>query len=144
MISVRKEWEAIENDTDKLAWANKWGDLLMETYQNPMWTSGHTQGTKEVLALLANIRNGDVPAIPLPHELQQYIVDMETLAKSIKTISFSIKVEEEVLPNLDENKLKEVACNQVAEGIYPFIEVEVEELEETGLVEFNYSIAVIL
>lgn len=143
MISVRKEWEAAETDTDKLEWAKKWGDLLMETYQNPMWTSGHTQGTKEILALLANIRKGNVPEVPLPHELQQYIVDMETLAKSIKTISFSIKVEEEVLPNLDEDKLKQVACTQVSEGIYPFIEVDINELE-SGMVEFNYSIAVIL
>lgn len=143
MISVRKEWEAAETDTDKLAWAKKWGDLLMETYQNPMWTAGHTQGTKEVLALVSNIRKGNVPDIPLPEELQQYVTDVVTLAKSLKTISFSIKVEESALPNLDEDKIKEVACEQVAQGIYPFIEVEMLELD-TGMVEFNYNIVVIL
>ena len=143
MISVRKEWEAAETDTDKLAWAKKWGDLLMETYQNPMRTAGHTQGTKEVLALVANIRKGKIPDIPLPEELQQYVTDVVTLAKSLKTISFSIKVEESALPNLDEDKIKEVACEQVAQGIYPFIEVEMLELD-TGMVEFNYNIVVIL
>lgn len=143
MISVRKEWEAAETDTDKLAWAKKWGDLLMETYQNPMWTAGHTQGTKEVLALVSNIRKGNVPDIPLPEELQQYVTDVVTLAKSLKTITFSIKVEESALPNLDEEKIKEVACEQVAQGIYPFIEVEMLELD-TGMVEFNYNIVVIL
>lgn len=143
MISVRKEWEAAQTDTDKLAWAKKWGDLLMETYQNPIWTAGHTQGTKEVLALVSNIRKGKVPDIPLPEELQQYVTDVVTLAKSLKTISFSIKVEESALPNLDEDKIKEVACEQVAQGIYPFIEVEMLELD-TGMVEFNYNIVVIL
>lgn len=143
MISVRKEWEAAQTDTDKLAWAKKWGGLLIETYQNPIWTAGHTQGTKEVLALVSNIRKGKVPDIPLPEELQQYVTDVVTLAKSLKTISFSIKVEESALPNLDEDKIKEVACEQVAQGIYPFIEVEMLELD-TGMVEFNYNIVVIL
>jgi hypothetical protein len=108
-----------------------------------MWTAGHTQGTKEVLALVSNIRKGNVPDIPLPEELQQYVTDVVTLAKSLKTISFSIKVEESALPNLDEYKIKEVACEQVAQGIYPFIEVEMLELD-TGMVEFNYNIVVIL
>ncbi len=144
MISVRKEWEVCETDTDKLAWAKKWGDLLMETYQNPMWTAGHTQGTKELLAVLKNISRGDVPDVPLPEEIEGYAIALETLKKTIKVVSFSIKVEESIMPNLEESRLLQVAAEQIATGILPFIDMEVEEQEDEGLVNFNFNLVLVV
>jgi hypothetical protein len=139
LISVRKEWEAAETDTDKLGWAEKWGDLLMETYQNPIWTAGHTQGTKEVLALVSNIRKGKVPDIPLPEELQQYVTDVVTLAKSLKTISFSIKVEESALPNLDEDKISNSSMSLDQPQAQPSgMIIDEEDLDESLMCENSY------
>ena len=45
MISVRKEWKAIKSDEEMLVWAKKWGGLLMETWNNPIFVEGQSGGS---------------------------------------------------------------------------------------------------
>lgn len=142
MITVRKEWEAVKTDEEMLAWAKSWGPLLMETYQNPIWVSGHTQGKKELLATLDKLRIGDEVEGKLEPQLEAYASAVDTLNKSFKVINFYITVEESALPNLDEGKLMEVAAEQISNCLTQNLYVEHEELEN-GDMKFIYHLIIL-
>ena len=142
MLSVRREWTEAKTDEDKLKWADKWGDLLMETYQNPMWTAGHTQATKEFLAILRNIKAGNTPEIALPQEILDYAEALKIISNDIKTVSFKIVAEHDMLANLDEAVFRKVAVDQIAAALMPYLYIEENELEN-GDVEFTYNIVMV-
>lgn len=142
MISVRKEWEAIKTDEEMLAWAKSWGPLLMETYQNPIWVSGYTQGRKELLGTLDKLREGEEVTVKLEPQLEAYASAVDTLNKNFKVINFYINVEQAVLPNLDEDKLMEVAAEQISGALVKNLYVEQEE-QENGDVRFVYHLIIL-
>lgn len=139
MITVRKDWEAIKTDEEMLAWAKSWGPLLMETYQNPIWVSGFTQGKKELLATLDKLREGEEVEGQLEPQLEAYASAVDTLNKSFKVINFYIVVEEKLLPTLDEDMLMKVAAEQISECLTQNLYVEHEELEN-GDMKFIYHL----
>ena len=142
MISVRKDWEAIKTDEEMLKWAKSWGPLLMETYQNPIWVSGFTQGRKELLAILDKLREGEEVTVKLEPQLEAYASAVDTLNKNFKVINFYINVEQAVLPNLDEDKLMEVAAEQISGALVKNLYVEQEE-QENGDVRFVYHLIIL-
>lgn len=142
MISVRKEWEAVKSDEEMLKWAKSWGPLLMETYQNPIWKSGFTQGKKELLETLDRLRHGEIVHVQLEPQLEAYASAVETLNKTFKVINFHITVEEAVLPNLDEDRLMKVAADQISEALIKNLYVEHEE-QENGDMKFIYHLIIL-
>lgn len=142
MISVKREWKECKTDEERLAWANKWGDLLMEDYQNPIWVSGHTQGMKEYSTLLKKIKAGEKIEQVLPIELQEYASALETLHANLKVVTFNVTVEEAALPNVDEDMIMKVAAEQMSNVIVKYTRVETEELEN-GDVKFSYNIVLV-
>ena len=142
MITVRKEWEAVKTDEEMLAWAKSWGPLLMETYQHPIWVSGHTQGKKEFLETLDKLRAGEEVPGKLEPQLEAYASAVETLNKSFKVINFYITVEQSALPNLDEDKLMQVAAEQISNCLTQNLYVEHEE-QENGDVKFIYHLIIL-
>lgn len=142
MISVRNEWLECKTDEDRLKWANKWGDLLMEDFQNPIWVSGHTQGIREYTALLKKIKAGEEIDHAIPEELQEYQSALETLHKTLKVVTFTINVEKDTLPKVDEEVLLKVAADQMAGMLAQYTEIDAEELEN-GDVKFTYSLILV-
>ena len=142
MISVRKDWEAAKTDEELLEWAKTWGALLMETYQNPIWVSGHTQGKKELLATLDKLRAGEEVTTALEPQLEAYASAVDTLNRSFKVINFYINVEEAALPNLDEDQLMRVAAEQISQCLTQNLYVEHEE-QENGDVKFIYHLIIL-
>ena len=142
MISVRKEWQAIKSDEEMLEWSKKWGPLLMETYQNPIWVSGHTQGKKELLTTLDKLRAGEEVTETLEPQLEAYASAVETLNRNFKVINFYINVDQSALPNLDEDMLMKVAAEQISECLTQNLYVEHEE-QENGDMKFIYHLIIL-
>jgi len=114
----------------------------METYQNPIWVSGFTQGRKELLSTLDKLREGEEVTVKLEPQLEAYASAVDTLNKNFKVINFYINVEQAVLPNLDEDKLMEVAAEQISGALVKNLYVEQEELEN-GDVRFVYHLIIL-
>lgn len=142
MLSVRREWTEAKTEADKLKWADKWGDLLMETYQNPMWTAGHTQATKEFLAILRNIKAGNKPEVALPQEILDYAEALHMVTSDLKVVSFKITAQNDMLHKLDEAVFRKVAIDQMAAALMPYLYIEENELEN-GDVEFTYNLTMV-
>jgi len=144
MLSVRKEWLEAETDTDRLAWANKWGDLLMEDFQNPIWTAGYAQCRKEFIALLEKIRKNEeeIDMEDLEEEVQAYVRAIDIVSQKLKYVSFNIDAGPEVLHNLDEETLKEIAAEQMAKVLIRHITIDTEDLPGDNI-RFHFNLTMV-
>jgi|LakMenE01Jun11ns_1017448.scaffolds.fasta_scaffold9916662_8 hypothetical protein len=141
MISVRKEWRACNSDTELLAWAKKWGALLMEEFQNPIWASGYTTGKKSVLDVLEAIRDGkDVEVTE--DALNAYKSALEIVTSRIKIVSFNIQATEQALETLDQEELTQIAAEEMAKQLAKYIQMDVEELDN-NMVNFTFNLVMV-
>jgi len=138
MISVRKEWKKVKTDEDKLEWANKWGDLLMETQLNPIWTSGFTQAVKHIAEQIEQIKNGEYPDLIHPM-VQEYADALTMIHKGFKVVSFSLHGDGELMFRLDEDQLRQLAAEEMSKVLAKHVSIDVEEDDE-GNVSFDFNI----
>ena len=82
MKSVRNEWLLAKTDEDKLAWVNKWANLLMETWNNPIWVAGRANAISEVEAQMSAIHEGE--------ELENPVIS--TYSNAMKLIRSNLRV----------------------------------------------------
>lgn len=136
MISVRKEWKQIKSDEDLLAWTKKWGSLLMETFQNPIWASGYTEGVKSVHTKLEAMNKGEY-ADDMDPVLEEYAKALSLIQKNIKVIQFFLTGSKEVMFNLDEDKLMAIAAEEMSKQLVKHIQMDVEEEENDVKFYFN-------
>jgi hypothetical protein len=140
MISVRKEWKSIKSDEEMLEWAKKWGSLLMETFQNPIWTSGFAKGQEKVYEELEMINCGEYPDEMTP-VLEEYAKALSIVKQNIKVIQFFLQGSKEVMFELDEDKLMEIAAEEMAKQLVKHIRMDIEE-EEDG-VKFYFNLVMV-
>jgi hypothetical protein len=128
MLSVRKEWKKCKSDEELLEWTKKWGSLLMETFQNPIFTAGHTRGREEIIEMLDAIRSGEYPDKELPEAVEAYADALTFLAQSPRVLSFVLKGSKELTQNLDVVKIREIAATEMAKKLSQFIEINEQEV----------------
>lgn len=136
MISVRKEWKDVKSDEDLLEWAKKWGSLLMETFQNPIWTSGYTEAKKDVYQTLELINNGEYPDTMDPL-IEEYANALAIISKNIKVVQFFLQGSKEVMFELDDDKLMEIAAEEMAKQLVKYVRMDIEENDEDVKFYFN-------
>tara|TARA_R110000772_G_scaffold66361_2_gene147926 strand:- start:16982 stop:17413 length:432 start_codon:yes stop_codon:yes gene_type:complete len=138
MISVRKEWLNVTTDEQKLEWVNKWGDLLMETQLNPIWTSGHTEAIKQITEQVQQIRDGEYPDLIHPM-VQEYADALEMINKGFKVVNFTLSGDGELMFRLDEDQLRQYAAEEMAKVLSKHVSVDIDEKDD-GTVELNFNI----
>lgn len=136
MISVRREWKGVKSDEDLLAWAKKWGALLMETFQNPIWTSGYTEAKKDIYNTLELVNGGEYPDIMDP-PIEEYAKALSLISKNIKVVQFFLQGSKEVMFELDEDKLMEIAAEEMSKQLVKHIRMDIEEEDEDVKFYFN-------
>ena len=136
MISVRKEWKAIKSDEDLLNWSKKWGPLLMETFQNPIWTSGYTEAKKDIYSTLELLNKGQYPDVMDP-VIEEYAKALSIISKNIKVVQFFLQGSKEVMFELEEDRLMEIAAEEMAKQLVKHIRMDIEEQEEDVKFYFN-------
>ena len=136
MISVRKEWKAIKSDEDLLNWSKKWGPLLMETFQNPIWTSGYTEAKKDIYGTLELLNKGQYPDVMDP-VIEEYAKALSIISKNIKVVQFFLQGSKEVMFELEEDRLMEIAAEEMAKQLVKHINMDIEEDEDEVKFYFN-------
>jgi hypothetical protein len=136
MISVRKEWKEIKSDEDLLKWSKKWGPLLMETFQNPIWTSGYTEAKKDIYNALDMVNRGEYPD-DMDEPIEEYAKALSLINKNLKVVQFFIQGSKEVMFELEEDKLMEIAAEEMAKQLVKYIRMEIEEQEHDVKFYFN-------
>ena len=136
MISVRKEWKAIKSDEDLLNWSKKWGPLLMETFQNPIWTSGYTEAKKDIYSTLELLNKGQYPDVMDP-VIEEYAKALSIISKNIKVVQFFLQGSKEVMFELEEDRLMEIAAEEMAKQLVKHIRMDIEEDEDEVKFYFN-------
>lgn len=136
MISVRKEWKAIKSDEDLLNWSKKWGPLLMETFQNPIWTSGYTEAKKDIYSTLELLNKGQYPDVMDP-VIEEYAKALSIISKNIKVVQFFLQGSKEVMFELEEDRLMEIAAEEMAKQLVKHIHMDIEEDEDEVKFYFN-------
>lgn len=142
MLTVKQEWEEAADDESILAWARKWGSLLVEDWNNPIWTSGYTQGQKEFLDKMRGLREGNPVPDNLPPEMVQYANAVEILEKNLRFITYNMIAEPAMAAKITEKELLDIAAKQIAPVITNFIEVDTEELEN-GNINFIFNLVIV-
>lgn len=136
MISVRKEWKAIKSDEDLLNWSKKWGPLLMETFQNPIWTSGYTEAKKDIYSTLELLNKGQYPDVMDP-VIEEYAKALSIISKNIKVVQFFLQGSKEVMFELEEDRLMEIAAEEMSRQLVKHIRMDIEESDEDVKFYFN-------
>jgi hypothetical protein len=136
MISVRKEWKSIKSDEEMLAWTKKWGSLLMETFQNPIWASGHTKGKEEVYEELEMLNRGEYPD-DLSPVLEEYAKALSIIKKNIKVVQFFLQGSKEVMFELDDERLMQIAAEEMSKQLVKHIRMDIEEEKDEVKYYFN-------
>lgn len=134
MISVRKEWKEISSDEEMLAWAKKWGALLMETWNNPIFVAGHTEGKKSVLHQLDQVAAGEYPDNP-PDQVLNYAEALQLISQNLKVLSFTLKSEKDF--SIDTTTLKKLAADEMAKKLVDFVDIDVETTDTEKHYHFN-------
>lgn len=136
MLSVRQEWKKVKSDEDLLAWAKKWGSLLMETFQNPIWTSGYTEAKKDIYSTLELVNKGEYPDVMDPI-IEEYARALSIISKNVKVVQFFLQGSKEVMLELEEERLLEIAAEEMAKQLVKHIRMDIEEEEDTVKFYFN-------
>jgi hypothetical protein len=134
MISVRKEWKEISSDEEMVAWAKKWGALLMETWNNPIFVAGHTEGKKSVLHQLDQVAAGEYPDNP-PDQVLNYAEALQLISQNLKVLSFTLKSEKDF--SIDTPTLKKLAADEMAKKLVDFVDIDVETTDTEKHYHFN-------
>ena len=134
MISVRKEWKEISSDEEMLAWAKKWGALLMETWNNPIFVAGHTEGKKSVLHQLDQVAAGEYPDNP-PDQVLNYAEALQLISQNLKVLSFTLKSQKDF--SIDTATLKKLAADEMAKKLVDFVDIDVETTDTEKHYHFN-------
>ncbi len=142
MLTVKQEWHDALTDEDKLVWAKKWGDLLVEDFQNPIWTSGFTQGQKELLEKIRGLKMGNPVTGDIPEELHDYATAVEVIKQTLKFISFNLIASAEVAEKISREELLEIAAKNISPVITNFIDVQAEEMED-GKINFVFNLVLV-
>jgi hypothetical protein len=132
MISVRKEWKKIKTDEELLAWTKKWGALLMETFQNPIWASGYAKGKSDILDQLEQINKGEYPDDMEP-VIEEYANALSIVRKNIKVAQFFLQGSREVMLNLDNEQLLRIAAEEMSKQLVKHIHMDIEEENDESL-----------
>lgn len=140
MLSVRQEWKKVKSDEDLLAWAKKWGSLLMETFQNPIWTSGYAEGKKDIYSALELVNKGEYPDVMDPI-IEQYANALAIINKNVKVVQFFLQGSREVMMELEEDKLMEIAAEEMAKQLVKHIRLDMEE--ENDVVKFYFNLVMV-
>lgn len=135
MISVRKEWKDVSSDEEMLQWAKKWGSLLMETWNNPIYTAGHAEGKKEVLTQLDQVAEGNIPQVA-PVQVQNYAEALNVISQNLKILSFTLKSSLKI----EEEALRSVAASEMAKKLADFIEIDVEYKDE---IHYHFNLVMV-
>lgn len=135
MITVRKEWKNISSDEEMLQWAKKWGALLMETWNNPIYTAGHTEGKKEILTQLDQVAEGNIPQAA-PVQVQNYAEALNVISQNLKILSFTLKSSLKI----EEETLRSVAASEMAKKLADFIEIDVEYKDE---IHYHFNLVMV-
>lgn len=134
MISVRKEWKEISSDEEMLVWAKKWGALLMETWNNPIFVAGHTEGKKSVLHQLDQVAAGEYPDNP-PDQVLNYAEALQLISQNLKVLSFTLKSQKDF--SIDTATLKKLAADEMAKKLVDFVDIDVETTDTEKHYHFN-------
>jgi uncharacterized membrane protein len=108
MKTVRKEWLEAKTPEQKLAWTEKWADLLLETWSNPIWLSGHTFAVQTLNEQMILIEGGEYPDNPVSPLLENH-------AKALALIHANLKVVQGELS--DDSKTPEELIDMAIEQI---------------------------
>lgn len=141
MISVRKEWKAIKSDEEMLVWAKKWGGLLMETWNNPIFVAGHSEGKKAVLRQMDQIAEGEYPDGVIPEQVENYAEALDLISKNLRVLSFTLKGSKEVMSRIDDEALKNIAAEEMAKKLSEFVEIDAEDIE--GELHFHFNLVMV-
>lgn len=90
MKTVKKEWLEAKTDEDKIKWADKWVDLLLETWSNPIWTSGHTHAVQTLNEQMLMIEGGEYPDLPISPLLENHAKALALIHANLKVIQGAI------------------------------------------------------
>lgn len=137
MKSVRTEWAKAESDAEKLEWAKKWGDLLVETWDNPIYVSGHTDGRNSILDMMDSIMEGEYPDTILPSQVEAFHDALSTLSSHFKVLSYVLKGTPEMIERFDIDSLKSLVAEQIGKHLGPYIDMESEVVNGEREYRFN-------
>jgi|688.fasta_scaffold377113_2 hypothetical protein len=127
--TVRDEWVQAETDEQILVWAKKWGWLLCEDFQNPIWLEGFAKGKKAYTEELA-LEEGELEAA------------VEIFRSKVKILTFNVEAEYSILASIEEKQIREAAANMMADALADHITMEMEELKN-GNVMFTFYLTVV-
>lgn len=134
MKTVRKEWEAAKTPEERLAWADKWGDMLLETFQNPIWTEGYAYGENHICEQMEMVANGEYPDNMHPM-VDLFAETLETVRKQITVVSFKVHGEKGMQMDLEE--IKKQAAASIASVLANHINMDMEETDDETILHFN-------
>jgi len=87
MKTVKKEWEEASTPEEQQAWATKWADLLLETWNNPIWTAGYHRARMDIEDQMEMLEQGEYPDKLVTDKLEGYIHSLKVMSSSLSVIS---------------------------------------------------------
>ena len=119
MITVKKEWEAASTDEEKLAWANKWASLLLETWNNPMWVAGYNKARVEIEDQFEMLEQGEYPEKFVTDKMENYAKALKVLNSTLSVISGSVHI-----PNTTPEELIDVALDKITDNLAQYLDYD--------------------
>lgn len=114
MKTVKREWLETKTPEDKIKWADKWVDLLLETWSNPIWTSGHTHAVQTLNEQLIMIEGGEYPDNPVSPLLENHFKALALIHANLKVVQGEIADSSKSPEELIEMAIEEIG-NQLGD-----------------------------
>lgn len=128
MKTVKTEWEKADTDEAKLAWAVKWADLLLETWNNPIWVAGYHKARIDIEDQMESLEQGEYPDKLVTDKLSNYAKALHLINSTLHVISGSINV-----PGKTPEELIELALEKINDNLSQYLDFD----EETNTVTFE-------
>jgi hypothetical protein len=128
MKTVKKEWSAVKTEQQKADWASKWADLLLETWNNPIWVAGYNKARIEFEDQMENLEQGEYPEKLISEKLENYAKALQVLNSTLSVVSGSIQ-----LPGKTPEELVDIALEKISAHLSQYLDFD----EETNTVTFE-------
>lgn len=128
MKTVKKEWEEVKTPEDAANWANKWAPLLLETWNNPIYTSGYHRARMDIEEQLEMLEQGEYPDKFVTDKLENYAKALHLINSTLRVIKGTVNI-----PNKTPEELIDIALENITDHLSQYLEYD----DETKTVSFE-------
>lgn len=128
MKTVKKEWEEATTPEAQQLWATKWADLLLETWNNPIWTAGYHTARRDIEDQMELLEQGEYPDKFISEKLESYANALRIMSSTLSVISGQVRGEGKT-----PEELIDLAIDKISNHLSQYMDFD----EETNTVTFE-------